>query len=400
MKVALFVTPLNIPGGGARQALRLAIELNAMGHETRVYTPSMDKARCYPDLIDKVEVEVVGPAAGERALASAGNRLNIEALRRASILALRRADLHGAEVINCHDATSNWAAEAVSRRTGVPAVWMCNEPPFWLHQPLQRRPWQRTLAAARLTALDPEGAFLRIVDAPSARAMRRIVVLDHKNEARVRAIYDRPSAVVRSGVDKPDPEHADAGRARAAHGLGGGFTMLHVGYAAPWKGQADAIEALKRLLPQVPDAQLVLVGQAVHATYGAEVRRAGLEERVRMLEGITDGELGDLYAACDTLVFPADQTWGLNVTEAMASGKPVVVSRAAGVAEVIEPGKTGLVFDHGDVDALTLHLKALHASPELAARLGHAGREFVLNNLSWRRYAEGMLAQFHAARGA
>ncbi len=397
MKVALFVTPLDIPGGGARQALRLAIELNAMGHETRLYTPSMDRAKCYPELIDKLEVEVWGPSAPERVLSSVGNRANLDGLRRATILGLRRADLRGAQVINCHDATSNWAAAKASRRAGVPAVWMCNEPPFWLHQPLQRRVWQRRLAGARLGGLDPEGVFLRIVDAPSARAMRGIVVLDRKNEERVRKLYGMPSAVVHSGVDAPPPGAADAGRARAAHALDSGFTILHVGYAAPWKGQADAIEALRRLLPHAPDAQLVLVGQAVKATYGPAVQTAQLAGHVRLLEGLSDPQLADLYAACDTLVFPADQTWGLNVTEAMVAGKPVVVSRAAGVSEVIEPGKTGLLFDHGDVAALTEHLRALHASPELCTRLGQAGAAFGRTHLSWRSYAEGMLAQFQAA---
>src|SRR5439155_21723233 len=59
--------------------------------------------------------------------------------------------------------------------------------------------------------------------------------------------------------------------------------------------------------------------------------------------------------ASDVLVLPSDgrETWGLVVNEAMACGRPAIVSDAAGCCpDMIEEGKTGFVFEMGDVEAL------------------------------------------------
>jgi glycosyltransferase involved in cell wall biosynthesis len=261
----------------------------------------------------------------------------------------------------------------------------------------QRRPWQQRLAATPARALDPEWVFLHVVDFGAARAMDRIVVLDRKNKERVAAVYGKPSTVVRSGVDADFFSGRDGAPLRVQLDLEGAFVLAHVGYAAPWKGQSDALRALKAVAAEEPRARLVLVGQAVRSRYEREAAELGVLDRVTFLEGISDTKLAEVYAACDALLFPANQTWGLNVTEAMAAGKPTVVSDAAGVAEVLEDGKTGFVVPHGDVRALADRALALARDEALARRVGQAGRAFVREALTWRRYAEAMVAAFEGA---
>lgn len=400
MKVAMIVTPLDIPGGGARQALKLARELQALGHEPTLITPALDRARCYPDLLEGLEVRVARPGAALRRIEWVGGFANLDTLRRAPIFAC--ASLVGREfdVINAHDQTANWPAARAGRRLGLPTVWMCNEPPFWHHQLAQRQAWQQRLAKTPARALDPEWVFLHAVDFGAARAMDRVVVLDRKNEARVRRVYGRESVVVRSGVDADFFSGRSGAEIREELGLDGAFVMLHVGYAAPWKGQSDALRALKALEHDLPQARLVLVGQAVRAAFAPQAADLGLTDKVTFMEGISDLRLAELYAACDVLLFPADQTWGLNVTEAMAAGKPAIVSDAAGVSEVLEDGATGFVVPHGDAAAVAARALLL-ANDDLRRRsMGEAGRAFVRENLTWRAYAEGMLRVFKDAVAA
>jgi glycosyltransferase involved in cell wall biosynthesis len=77
--------------------------------------------------------------------------------------------------------------------------------------------------------------------------------------------------------------------------------------------------------------------------------------RVRVLGFRPQSELGDVYVDADVMVLPSvtRETWGLVVNEALTFGVPVIVSDRVGCApDLVTPGKTGLVFPHGDVNAL------------------------------------------------
>ena len=69
----------------------------------------------------------------------------------------------------------------------------------------------------------------------------------------------------------------------------------------------------------------------------------------------------------------AGETWGLVVNEAMASGRPAVVSRAAGCcADLVVEHETGRAFECGDVAALAEILDGYAGDPDRAAREGRA----------------------------
>ena len=80
--------------------------------------------------------------------------------------------------------------------------------------------------------------------------------------------------------------------------------------------------------------------------------------------------------------------YGLVFVEASLHGKPLVAGRSGGIPDAVIDGETGLLvdpLDPGDIaDAITRVL----GEPDLAARLGSAGRRRVLEELSWPRYSE------------
>ena len=83
-----------------------------------------------------------------------------------------------------------------------------------------------------------------------------------------------------------------------------------------------------------------------------------------------------LLAISDAFVFPTVyEPFGLVITEAMACGLPVVTSRCAGAAELIEDGKEGLLLsDPNDPVVLAKHIAYLLESPEARQALGMAAR--------------------------
>lgn len=68
----------------------------------------------------------------------------------------------------------------------------------------------------------------------------------------------------------------------------------------------------------------------------------------------------------------------LAVLEAMACGLPVVSTRHAGIIDVVQEGRTGMLTDEYDVATMADHMAQLAAQPDLAARLGSAGRNYVM----------------------
>jgi len=76
---------------------------------------------------------------------------------------------------------------------------------------------------------------------------------------------------------------------------------------------------------------------------------------VRFTGFLNQSQIASPYAACDALVLPSDggETWGLVVNEAMACGRPAIVSDKVGCGpDLVIPGQTGAIFPLGDVEAL------------------------------------------------
>ena len=80
--------------------------------------------------------------------------------------------------------------------------------------------------------------------------------------------------------------------------------------------------------------------------------------------------------------------------EAMAMERPVVATDISGVSELVEDGVTGLLVPPGDPGRLAAALRAIHDDPELAARLGRAGRRRVAEDFDLARSAAELARRF------
>ncbi|MGH2569258.1 MAG: glycosyltransferase, partial [Bacteroidota bacterium] len=94
----------------------------------------------------------------------------------------------------------------------------------------------------------------------------------------------------------------------------------------------------------------------------------------------------DVMRACDTVVLPFLDSFGpsdyfLAGLEAMASGKPVIVSRVGGMPEVVDPS-VGFLVDPMDVSEITAAMLSLAADSGLRAQLGRNARARVVEHFS------------------
>lgn len=158
-----------------------------------------------------------------------------------------------------------------------------------------------------------------------------------------------------------------------------GKKALFVGRLAAVKGLPVLFEALKPLVLAHPDFHLTLIGDGPERQALERVARDfGLSEYVSFVGYKSQDEVAVALAEHDLLVLPSFAE-GVPVVlmEAMAATLPVVTTRIAGVAELVEDGISGLLVPPGDAKALQVALERVISDTELAERMGQAGRAQV-----------------------
>ena len=193
----------------------------------------------------------------------------------------------------------------------------------------------------------------------------------------------------------------DGSAVRARLGLAGRPVVVCVSRLVPRKGQDTLIRALPAVRRRVPDAALLLVGGGPdRARLARLARHAGVGPHVVLTGSVPTAELPAYYAAGDVYAMPCrTRRAGLDVEglgivylEASATGLPVVAGDSGGAPDAVREGETGFVVGGRDPAALVDRLAALLADPDLAARMGAAGRAWVESQWRWDTQADRLRA--------
>lgn len=220
-----------------------------------------------------------------------------------------------------------------------------------------------------------------------------------------RLVSGRANRVIHNGVD---PEHwrspgAEA-RTRMRRVLGLADDDYAVGMCAvfrPEKNHLQLLEAIAQLRARGLPARALLIGDGpMRPAIEARARDLGIAADV-LIAGFHQ-DVRPLLAASDAIALPSTsvETFSLAALEAMALGRPVVLSAIGGAAEMVRPGENGFLFPAHDTPALVVSLAAL-AEPAARERMGAAARATVEARFSERamvdRY-EGLLQQLVLTR--
>jgi FkbM family methyltransferase len=187
----------------------------------------------------------------------------------------------------------------------------------------------------------------------------------------------------------PMPQITDAASGDQYFQRPGAFRLGVFGTVSASKGQEDAVRALVRLRAAGREVELLLAGGLYYPDYQQRLEEliagAGLAESVHL-----SGVLPDPYPAmqaCDAVVVCSrSEAFGRVPIEAMLLGKPVIYAAAAGPAEYMRPGQTGLPYPPGDDAALAAAVARLMDEPALGATLGAEGRRYATERFSRAAY--------------
>jgi glycosyltransferase involved in cell wall biosynthesis len=155
---------------------------------------------------------------------------------------------------------------------------------------------------------------------------------------------------------------------RAKYGIGPSSVIVaSISQLIPEKGIGYLIDAAGLALRQGADVSFIHVGDGRCSTeYRSRVQRLGIEKRFIFAGLLNLPEISAILRASDIFTLPC--TWGeafsLVILEALAAGKPAIVTRVGGNVEAVEDGRNGLLVPPHDASALAAAITALHDSPE------------------------------------
>jgi len=160
-----------------------------------------------------------------------------------------------------------------------------------------------------------------------------------------------------------------------------GFHIACVANLIPDKGVETLIRAMAAL--NLPNCRLTIAGEGPD-----RARLEGVANELHVAGQVVflglRNDVPSLLRQCDVFVHPAvwSEAFGLTITEAMASGCPIIASSVGAVPELIDHRSTGLLVPPGDVKALSAALRMLYLDPRLAAQLAAAALERVKERFS------------------
>ena len=316
--------------------------------------------------------------------ALSGDAPELGALRPLSVNLAMAAAVGDAQLVHSHTWYANVGGHLAKLLHGIPHVMTS-------HSLEPQRPWKaEQLGGGYAVSSWCERVSIEAADAVIAvsRGMRADILACYP------AVGPDRVHVIHNGIDPALWAPDDARDALAEHGVDPDRpSVAFVGRITRQKGVPDLLRAAASF---DPDAQLVLcagapdtpeVGQEVRDLVAAlQAERTGVVWIEQMLP---PERLRQILSAATVFVCPSVyEPFGLVNLEAMACGTAVVGTAVGGIPEIVVEEETGLLVPPSDPDAMAAAVNRLVRDPELAARMGTAGRTRVEEHFTWAAVAQ------------
>jgi len=377
MKATIFTYefPPNIYGGAGVHAKYIALALSKL-LEVQVRTLDSGPPPDLPLKVWRYGPSVKGLAAPDPKMAKAFEVLsfNVNMV----------SDPIDADIVHTHTWYTNFAGALAKKVYGCKLV-------ATVHSLEPLRPWKKEQLGAGY-------ALSSWMEKEGLEACDAIVAVSADMKEDILKFYDiQPGQVhvIHNGVDPAKYVPKDGTESLARFGIRHPFVFF-CGRLSRQKGIFDLLEAMDDLR----DVQLVLAtGKPDTPEISGELRRA-LRMRPHVVwidQMLEDPDLVNLYNEASVFACPSIyEPFGIINLEAMACETPVVATSVGGIKEVVVNGETGFLVSPHNASRLAKAIGKVVGDPELAAKMGKAGRRRVLAQFTWDRIAEQTLALYRS----
>lgn len=394
LNIAIFHLAFIYSGGGERLVLEEAKGLMGRGHDVTIFTPVVDRGRCFPDTINQFSIKTFLPK-----LPSLIPQWEIfQVLVTCILIPLIAYRFSGFDVILAANQPSLWLAWVVKRMHGVPYVAYLAQPTRFLHPRKIDR--ETGLIFAGGQRFSPATYLMKLakplVDWADGVSIKGAdVVLANGKYAK--EILERTygiKAVSCPAGSYPAPRLPNYEnrfkRSLTINGrrIGKPYVLL-TNRHFPQKRFEYAISALPVILKDNPNASLIITGGETDYTRSLKnlVRQLSLEDKVFFLGLISEKDLRNLYSQAAVYIYTApEEDFGMGMVEAMAQGTPVVAWNNAGPRYIVENRKTGFLAKPFEIEDFAGKILKILRNREEARKIGESSWKRVKEHFSYRNH--------------
>lgn len=355
----------------------------ALGWETHhITSPKQGDAPDGQELVDGLRFHRTAPAQGPLARMPVLNQLAV--IDRLATRLLQVAQEVRPDILHAHSPALNAvAALRVGRKLGIPVVYEIRA--FWEDAAVDHGTSKEWGVRYRLTRAMETWALKRVDAATTICEGLRAEIVG-------RGIPARKVEVIPNAVDVGDFSVDGVRDTALACGLGlEGKTVLgFIGSFYAYEGLNVLLDALPAMRARRPDLRVLLVGGGPQdAALRQQAEALGVADAVVFTGRVPHSEVQRYYDLVDVLCYPrlkmrlTDLVTPLKPLEAMAQGRLLAASDVGGHRELIEDGRTGVLFAAGDPAALATKVLALLDAPASWPQLRAQGRRFVEEQRNW-----------------
>ena len=348
--------------GGVETHVRcLSEKLIKRGHEVSVITSKLSGETAEHEVIDGIEIYRIKPLL---------NRCNTPVMPRLvkAVLSQRADVVHG----HIPPPFSEYFAARACKRKNIPYVitYHCDlEIPSIINKPVT-------------------GLYRHTIGRYALHHTDKIIVTTRTYGATSRAIWKFDPAIIPMAVDAVEFNPNNKGREEIIerYHLGDKKIVLYVGRIKAHKGLEQLVEYAKYTDKNI---KYLIVGAGdLTPILRVQIKKLGVQDKIILTGKISNEDLPKYYAACDMFVLPSIsrlEAFGIVGLEAMASGKPVIISDIPGVREVISDNIEGILVNPLDARDIADKITILCEDDKLRAQMGSAGRKRVEERFEWSK---------------
>jgi glycosyltransferase involved in cell wall biosynthesis len=383
-------------GGAAMVVYDLAKSFLSMGHEISIITTTQNIGLVGKDNMDGINIYRLYSDNTERwrAYTSLYNRKTVSHVRR--IITDIKPDIVHAHNIHTH---LSYHTLKLAKNRGARVFLTAHD--FMLFEYGKIRDesksyWTKQLNENKLRYNPLRNLVIRYY----LHFVDKIIAVSNslKNALENNGIKD--AVVVHNGIDIKlwDISDEEVNIFKEKHGFVGKKLVLYSGRLSAAKGGMCVIRAMTKVINEIPNAILLVVGKKNKFTDKMlESAAASRIDKNIVFAGWLEGEdLKSAYMASDVFTFPSiyPEPFGLINLEAMACKKPVVATCFGGTKEIVQDGITGYLVDPQDTDIFADRISAFLSDLALSERFGNAGYERVKESFTLKRQIMAYLGIF------
>lgn len=171
-------------------------------------------------------------------------------------------------------------------------------------------------------------------------------------------------------------------------------TILSVGSISQRKGHLLLVKAFEIVHKTVPSAKLIIAGTLTEKAYYTqlqnEIGKLHLKQSVELLTNIPQEQLLQIYQEATIFALHSqEESQGIALVEAMATGLPIVSTLVGGIPFVVKNGKTGLLSKYGDVDSFANNMIKLLTNENLRTQMSQSAR-LSAQSYSWQEITQAI----------